>query len=192
MKYLIENLEQRLYRWCLLEYEHISETVGKDNLIFTNVKTKIQRDKLSKLGKVYKESIKQLTYSEFKDKKLALLDADTEKALSPKDSEEFDILVFGGILGDNPPRQRTKKELGSLNLPLRNLGNKQMPTDTAVCVAKKIIGGTPINNLTFKDEIEIDIKEGESIILPFRFLVEDGKPFISKKLLKYIKAKKGF
>ena len=39
MKFVIEHLESELYEWCLIEYEHISKIVGKDNLTFTNIKS---------------------------------------------------------------------------------------------------------------------------------------------------------
>lgn len=191
MKYIIEHLEPRLYPWCLIEYEHISNIVGKENLVFTNVKTSNQREKLSKLGKVYKESIKKVISTQFKDKKLCLLDTSTEETLTPKDVKKFDFLIFGGILGDNPPQGRTIKELGALKLPLRNLGNKQMPTDNAVYAAKKIISGTPFENIKFIDKVEIEFGKGEDIILPFRYVLEKGKPLISPKLVEYIK-KRGF
>ena len=40
MIYIIEHLEPKLWEWCILEYEHISQTVGKDNLWFTNIRDK--------------------------------------------------------------------------------------------------------------------------------------------------------
>jgi ribosome biogenesis SPOUT family RNA methylase Rps3 len=192
MKYLIEHLDKRLYRWCILEYSHISKIVGRPNLIFTNIKTEKQIAKLRKLGKVYKESIKELASRQLKDKKICLLDADGKETLSPVDKKRFDILVFGGILGDFPPQKRTKKELGSLNLPLRSMGKEQMPTDNAVYVAKKIISGTELIKLTFIDEAVIDIKEGESVHLPFRYALVKGMPLMSEELIYYIKTKKGF
>lgn len=187
MKYIIEHLEPRIYPWCLIEYEHISEIVGRENLIFTNA-----NEKLSKLGKVYKESLKFLLNTVFKGKKICLLDASAKKMLTPEDDKEFDFLVFGGILGDNPPRNRTMNELGSLNLPARNLGKEQMATDNAVYVSKKIISGVSFEKILFKDGIEIEVGEGESVMLPFRYAIKEGKPVISSKLVEYIKRKKGF
>lgn len=192
MRYIIEHLEPRIYSWCLIEYENISQIVGKENTIFTNIKTNKQKEKLLKLGKVYKESIRELALTTFKNKRLCLLDANAEETLAPKDAKNFDFLILGGILGDNPPRGRTMKELGKLKIPLRNLGKKQMATDTAVYVANKIIFGTPFENLKFIDQVEIRIREGESITIPFRYVVEQGKPLISPKLVEYLKKKRGF
>lgn len=191
MKYIIEHLEPRLYTWCFIEYEHISKIVGKENLVFTNLKTGYQRKTISKFGKVYKESITELLSTVFRNKKLCLLDSNQNKTLKPEDKKNFDFLIFGGILGDNPPRKRTLQALGHLNITKRKLGNKQMATDNAVFVAKKIMSGTTIKKMRFIDKLEIKVKEGESIILPYRYVIEKGKPLISPKIVTYLK-KKGF
>ncbi|HLC95743.1 MAG TPA: SAM-dependent methyltransferase [Candidatus Nanoarchaeia archaeon] len=189
MKYLIEHLDPKLFPWSLIEYKHLSKMVGKNNLIFTNVREKHERSKLSSFGKVYAERLSELIKTELKGKRICLMDAGAGKKLSPADT--FDVLVFGGILGDNPPQNRTMKELGSLGLQTRNLGDKQMPTDNAVLAAYRITGGTPFQKLDFVDEIEIEIDKGESIILPFRYMVEQGKICVSDDLITYIK-KNGF
>jgi len=186
MKYIIEHLEPRLYKWCILEYKHISEIVRKNNLIFTNIKS--GSDKLKGLGKIYRESIKELDL-----KRVCILDPFAEKILSFKDKEKFDYLVFGGILGDFPMKKRTKKELSDkMNVEKRNLGKKQMSTDTAVYVAKGIIEGKKLEDFKFQDEIEVEIKEGESVILPFRYVVEKGKPILPKGFVEFLKKRKQF
>ena len=168
MKYIIEHLEEEVYDWCVLEYKHISQIVGKENLIFTNVKN--QRWKLEGLGEVMKESVKDIQFENS-----LILDPNAEIPLHPED-KEFGHLIFGGILGDYPPRKRTEKELSvHLNIEKRNLGSKQMSTDTAVYVAKKIIDGKKLEEIQFKDEIELDLGEKESVQLPFRYVIEDGE-----------------
>ncbi|PIY60292.1 hypothetical protein COY95_02530 [Candidatus Woesearchaeota archaeon CG_4_10_14_0_8_um_filter_47_5] len=37
MKFIIEHMEPELYPWCLLEYRHISQIVGKGQVVFTKV-----------------------------------------------------------------------------------------------------------------------------------------------------------
>jgi ribosome biogenesis SPOUT family RNA methylase Rps3 len=184
MKYVIEHLEPEMYEWCLIEYRHISKIVGKESLIFTNVKK--GAEKLEGLGEVHPESVKELGL-----KNVCLLDADAKETLSPAD-KKFGYLVFGGILGDNPPQKRTAKHLGSLKAEQRNLLEKQMPTDTAVFVAKKIIDGTAIDKINFKDEIEVPTGEGESAIFPFRYVLVDGKPLISEELIEHLKKSDDF
>ena len=60
MKFVVEHLETELHDWCLIEYEHISEIVGKDNLIFTNIKKQKDVKKLQKYGAVYEKSVSEL------------------------------------------------------------------------------------------------------------------------------------
>ncbi len=192
MKYIIEHLEPRVYKWCMIEYKHISKIAGKENLLFANVKTKRQRKELSKLGKIYKESVRDLMQGILKHKRVCLMDANAKKILVPEDARRFDFLVFGGILGDEPPRGRTMEELGKLGLAARNLGKKQMPTDSAVYAAKKIMSGKRIEQLDFVDGIEIKIRDGESVMLPFRYIVENSKPLLPYGLLEHLRKRKGF
>lgn len=49
-----------------------------------------------------------------------LLDMRAEKELEPADFDKFDAFVFGGILGDHPPQDRTK-ELRNEGFELRKL-----------------------------------------------------------------------
>jgi ribosome biogenesis SPOUT family RNA methylase Rps3 len=185
MKFVIEHLEPDVFDWCLIEYNHISSIVGKENLIFTNVKK--GKEKLKGLGEVKGESVSKLNL-----KNACVLDPEAEKTLNPAD-KKFDYLIFGGILGDYPPRKRTKVELSSkLKCEIRNLGKEQMATNTAVYVAKKIIDGKNLNEFEFKDEIKIDIKEGESVILPFRYVIENGEIVLAKGFIEFLKKRKGF
>ncbi|HJX05279.1 MAG TPA: SAM-dependent methyltransferase [Candidatus Nanoarchaeia archaeon] len=186
MKYIIEHLEKRLYKWCFLEYKHISTIVGKENLIFTRL-NKSQAEKLKGFGACYTKSVAELNFE-----KMCVLDLEAEKVLTEEDAKRFEYLVFGGILGDNPPRKRTRKELILKDAERRNIGKEQLPTDNSVFVCKQIVQGKKFEEIEFQDEVEIKIKEGESIILPFRYVLVNGKPLISNELLHYIKTRKGF
>ena len=192
MKFVIEHLEPELYEWCLIEYRHISEIVGKSNLIFTNIKNKKEGDKLKKYGTVYKKSISELNF-----KSICVLSQYSKKILTTSDKNKFQYFVFGGILGDNPAKKRTNimiKNLKSKKIKFdeRNLGKRQMPTDAVVYVAKKIIDGKKLNDFKFADEAEIQINKNESIILPFRYVVDNGKVIISEKLVGHLRKRKEF
>src|SRR3989338_5076912 len=153
--YVIEHLEPRLWKWCIIEYKHISEIVGKENLWFTNIKKGSKE--LEKYGKVIRKSVSELGL-----KKCCVLDPEAEKTLQSKDSEQFDYFVFGGILGDNPPKKRTKEELTfKIGCDSRDIGKEQMSTDNAVYTVREIISGKRISDLKFKDKIEIEIGKNE-------------------------------
>ena len=190
MKFIIEHLEPEVYKWCLIEYKHISKVVGKEHLIFTNVKK--DSNKLKNLGKVKKESVLKL-----KLKNACLLDPKTSKTLTQKEAKKFNYFIFGGILGDFPERGRTKKYLTSKikNVEVRNLSNKQMPTDTAVLVTNLIVKGTPIEKIKFIDSPTLLLKKGlvqEEVNLPYRYISKNNKPLMSKELIKHLKNKEDF
>ena len=190
MKFIIEHLENELYEWCFIEYKNISKFVGKKNLLITNVKNNNDIIKLKKFAGIISDSVLKLNL-----KNACLLDAKSDKSLNPKDAEKFDYFIFGGILGDFPERHRTEKYLTNKlkNVSVRNLSDKQMPTDTAVIVTKLICDGNSIDKLKFRDTLVIDIKKGkfnETVELPFRYVVLNDQPIISKDLVNYLKKKK--
>jgi ribosome biogenesis SPOUT family RNA methylase Rps3 len=185
--YIIEHLEPRVYPWCLMEYRNISRIVGKNNLWFANIKKKNRN--LEKLGRIIGKSVSDLNL-----KNACILDPDAKKTLSPKEAKSFDYFVFGGILGDYPPRKRTKIELTkrARNAEARNLGKKQFSTDNAVLVTKKIAEGFSLSKMRFINKLIIKINEIESIELPYCYPVINGKPQISNELINFLKNKKSF
>ncbi len=182
---IVEHLEPKLWPWCKIEYESISKMIPKKNLWFTNTNSPF----LKKFSKVSKNSIKEISL-----KKACILDPNARKTLTPKDSKNFDYFIIGGILGDYPPKKRTKEELTDKirDIEARNLGKKQFSTDNAVYVLKKIIQGTKLENMKFKNKITIKLNDVESIDLPYYYPLINKKPRISKKLIEYIKKKKDF
>ena len=181
MKYVIEHMENKLYKWCLLEYRNISRIVNKNNLIFANIKSK----KLKKYGKVIGKSAYELNL-----KRACILDIDAKKNLKYKDKKKFDYLIFGGILGDNPRRYRTRRLVKKLRFKTRNLGKKQMSTDNAVLTSYLIMKGKKLKDVKFIDNLEIKINKHLSVVLPYRYVLEDDKPFISKEVLRLAKKEK--
>lgn len=213
--YIIEHLEPKLWLWCLIEYKHmsrilgiknnssrilehhqdlrsldrikknleVSRIVGKNNLWFTNINKK-DKKKLEKYGKVFSQSIKTMKLAN-----ACVLDPNGKKQLSPKESKSFEYFIFGGILGDNPPRARTKIELTKFvkNAKVRNIGKSQLSTDNAVFVVHEIARGKKIEQIPFQDGVEIRINKIESTILPYRYPLVKGKTNIPRELVEYLK-----
>jgi ribosome biogenesis SPOUT family RNA methylase Rps3 len=191
MKFVIEHLEPELYEWCLIEYEHISGIVGKQNLIFTNVDGK-EKNKLKKFGSVFEKSVSELSL-----KNICVLSQYSKNALRTDDKNKFKYFVFGGILGDNPAGKRTNAIIRSLKksgirFGARNLGKRQMPTDAAVYAAKEILDGKKLSSFKFVDNLEIEINESESVGLRFRYVVDKGKLIISQRLVDYLRKREEF
>ena len=184
MRYVIEHFG-RLYKWSLIEYKHISNLVPKKNLIFTNIKTPEAKKKLAGLGTVYKKSFEHLNL-----KDCCILDPSANKPLTPPRAKKFSYLIFGGILGQHPRKGRTAIVGEGLKIPRRNLGKKQMATDNAVYVAKRIVEGVPIEKIKVQDGLKLKLNERLEVILPYRYVIVNSKPLISKELMQHIKKTK--
>ncbi|MBI4148020.1 hypothetical protein HY490_01900 [Candidatus Woesearchaeota archaeon] len=127
-------------------------------------------------------------------KHACLLDLSAPKLLEPSDAKNFDYFIFGGILGDHPAAGRTKALLADKVLwaEHRNLGPDQFSTDTAVLVTKKILDGTPLKNIPFTNDLEVHTKVGESVVLPYKYVLVAGKPVVAPGLVEMLAAQKGF
>ena len=198
MKFVIEHLEPELFEWCLIEYEHISEIVGKGNLIFANIKNKSDNSKLKKFGVVFGERFSELNDKlNFSKNKICVLSQYGAKTLQTNDKNKSEYFIFGGILGDKPAKRRTEDIINELKenkieFEERNLGSVQMPTDNAVYASKKILDGAKLNDLKFADEVEIQINENESVSLPFRYIIDNNKLVISEKLVDHLRKREEF
>jgi len=189
MLYIVEHLEDELYPWCIIEYRHITKIVGKKNVLFTHLRFKKDCDKIRGFAKAIPESFTTLGL-----KNVCVLDPAAKEQLSPKDREAFSVVVLGGILGNNPPQERTKMLIPeSLWLKRRNLGKGQMATDNAVYVVKQILEvGKELSQIPFQDCAETVLDDGESIVLPYRYALVKGKPLMSGELIGYLKKHGGF
>lgn len=109
-------------------------------------------------------------------------------------SGPFEYFLFGGILGDDPPRDRTSS-LRQLGFPSRHLGGVQMTTDTALGVTKRCVEDGFLLNLDDTKEQEdkwgdskqsdkvlewvnypeLKFGRGESVEMPFRYMVDESR-----------------
>jgi ribosome biogenesis SPOUT family RNA methylase Rps3 len=179
---VIEHLDSELYDWSLIEYKNISSFIGKDNVWFTNIKSEKDKEKLEKLGKVFDKSIIDIN-----PKNACILDAESEVELNPENQKEFECFIFGGILGDYPPRKRTQEALtNNMNVKSFNIGKIQMSTDNAIYTVKQIISGKKMSELKFQDNVEIKINDILTTQLPYRYNIVENKPFISSELIDLI------
>ena len=191
MKYVIEHMEESVDNWVECEYKRIVRDCGGKNLIFTNMKpgkncpTYESMDYLD--GALCVPESFEEYYGARDKKRVCLLDEQAEKDLTPGDSTEFDFFLFGGILGnvDEQDADRTKVLREQL-YSSRMLGNHQMTTPTAACVTHLILDEQkPFESLKFVDRPEFETEyEGETLMMPFRYLVgDDGKPIMAEGVL---------
>lgn len=186
---IIEHLEDRLGLWVFLEYRHSSLIVGRNRLWFTNVPRRYH-SLLKRYGYVYEESIVELADKDAVPReKIVILDPDAEKSLEYSDLEDS-YIVIGGILGDHPPRKRTKKLL-TQRLPgvrTRNIGNGQYSIDGAVYYVQYLWENKTLSGFRYIDGITIETREGY-IRLPFRYPLENNKPVLAPGLIEYLTGK---
>ncbi|GMM48538.1 protein-arginine N-methyltransferase [Pichia kluyveri] len=198
MKYVIEHMEQGFTKWVVLEYSQIIRDVGKENLFLVSLpKGTTESDipkELIELGLQWttEDIVPYLTETNGVSNKdqLCLLDPRAEIDLQPNDANEFKYFIFGGILGDHPPRDRTGELKAKLNCPTRRLGNLQMTTDTAVRTTQIILEKeTKFEDIKFIDYPEIRFSKHEATEMPFRYVLDnEGTPIFPTGMVDLIHA----
>lgn len=195
--FVVEHLDPELGPWSALEYKTIAEEsaqAGCDFILSSVPETLLHSDALKDVGKNARNDAVEVYFADRKDK-ICLLDPAAKQELQPGDKGNFDIFLFGGILGDDPPRDRTS-ELRKKGFTGRRLGPVQMTTDTAVRVTRKVVmEGLELDAIPYTDYPELKLDEHESTEMPFRYVVDNfGRPIVPEGMLDLIKADadKGF
>ncbi|KAG0258833.1 hypothetical protein BG011_003054 [Mortierella polycephala] len=172
--YIIEHMEEGMHDWCKLEYEHMVTVCGADHIYFTALTPNTLADMPETLVKAHCHTEDILTMGDrIPHEKVCLLDPASPHVLCPEDAEKFDYYLFGGILGDDPPRDRTG-ELRKLGFATRHLGEVQMTTDTAVNVTRRVVEGlVPLDKIPFIDHPEIKLRKKETVTMPFRYIAKE-------------------
>ncbi|KAF2210479.1 hypothetical protein CERZMDRAFT_45532 [Cercospora zeae-maydis SCOH1-5] len=196
--YIVEHLDPELEDWQALEYNTISEESQSSRNKFLLSGLTPEFDKFEKLlipkSERTERTVESIYPSPEARQKVCLLDPKAEKDLSPEDGPLFDAFLFGGILGDDPPRDRTG-DLRKLGFPGRRLGPEQMTTDTAVRTTRIVVQERKkLSEIEYIDRPEIPItdehgkvKANETIEMPFKYVKgTDGKPIIPKGMLELL------
>lgn len=119
----------------------------------------------------------------------------------------FAIFLFGGILGDDPPRDRTAA-LRQFGYGGRHLGSVQMTTDTALGVTKCVVedgkhlgvDGAPTvppdvrghGQMEWVDHPELRFSGGATVSMPFRYMLDPrSSATISQEELIRVQATRG-
>lgn len=131
-------MDPELESWQLLEYQTIaSECAAADSrFLLTGLPKAVPELALVEQSP---QSVDDLVSSaNIPKERVCLLDPRGESDLAPEDGDKFDVFVFGGILGDDPPRDRTA-ELRVKGFKGRRLGKEQLTTDTAARVTRIVV-----------------------------------------------------
>ncbi|KAI2624963.1 DUF431-domain-containing protein [Hypoxylon sp. NC1633] len=192
--YVVEHLDPELGQWSELEYAAIAQEtqrVGGTFMLSSLPPAFAVPDRLARVPafRAEQRGVEEIYGGEGEGKeRVCLLDPQAEKDLSPDDKADFDVFLFGGILGDDPPRDRTS-ELRKKGFKGRRLGPVQMTTDTAVRVTRMVIEEQfTLNKIPYTDFPELKFNEHESTEMPFRYVKDDdGNPIMPPGMLDLIK-----
>ncbi|KAH9053165.1 SAM-dependent RNA methyltransferase [Lactarius vividus] len=182
-----------LPRWVELEYKHMCTLAGPDSsVVFMHLSTAAAAALTTALppAPAAAEEVPRTARAECHEQgvlalmqargiareRVCLLDPKAPEALAPSDGDAggFVWFLFGGILGDDPPRDRTA-ELRALGFPTRHLGPVQMTTDTALGVTKRVVvERIPLDEIPYVDYPTIRFNARESVEMPFRYMIALG------------------
>jgi ribosome biogenesis SPOUT family RNA methylase Rps3 len=201
--FIVEHMDPELEKWQILEYSTIASecTAASSQFILSGLPKHV-----SDLSQVEQSpsSVDDLVSSAgIPKERVCLLDPRGESDLAPEDGDKFDVFVFGGILGDDPPRDRTA-ELRVKGFGGRRLGKEQLTTDTAARVTRIVVQEksefvmffflvlffcsntrrnlltlcvkVPLAEVPYVDRPSIQVSAAESVEMPFKYVKgKDGK-----------------
>ncbi|KAN0079264.1 SAM-dependent RNA methyltransferase [Elaphomyces granulatus] len=189
--YVVEHLDPELGRWSALEYGCTAREscAAGARLLLTSVPPSLQMpEELSRIDglEVEQRNVEEIFAA--RKPKICLLDPAATIELSPADGDQFEIFLFGGILGDDPPRDRTA-ELRKKGYVGRRLGPKQMTTDTAVRVTRMVVQEKKsLQQIPYIDFPELYINKHEHVEMPFRYVKgNNGQPIMPDGMIELIK-----
>ncbi len=182
---VIEHLEEHLSKWLMAEYRNAARIAGQ-RLVITNLWRSEWREKIRRFLNVrcYRESIVELEGVLYtSQERLAVLDPQAEARMTPSAAAESEAIVIGGILGDHPPRGRTRLLLSS-RLPRArkyNIGDHQFSIDGSVYVALKLVEGRRLDQIPVVIGLKISVESPHGlpveVELPYAYPVDEkGKP----------------
>ncbi|BGP55825.1 hypothetical protein JCM8202v2_003432 [Rhodotorula sphaerocarpa] len=202
--YVIEHMEEdnadaTFPHWIALEYAQMLKWAAPNKVIFSSLSpasVKSLTEQLVNRGartESFRAETKSVTDLMKEENvaldKVCLLDPRATGEIAPQDGKGFEWFLFGGILGDDPPRDRTGI-LRAKGFPGRHLGPIQMTTDTALGVTSLVVqGGKTLGTIKFIDHPTIRFNEHEGVEMPFRYVVDDqsGEPILPEGMREHLK-----
>ncbi|PHH69393.1 hypothetical protein CDD82_7788 [Ophiocordyceps australis] len=188
--FIVEHLDEELGPWSELEYAAIATETRQAGALFilSSLPSAFQVPAALAGNDAFtaeRRGVEEI-YSADKSR-VCLLDPAADKDLSPQDGNSFDAFLFGGILGDDPPRDRTS-ELRKKGFEGRRLGPKQMTTDTAVRVTRMVVQDKiALDKIPYLDFPELKFNQHESTEMPFRYVADaNGHPVMPQGMKELI------
>ncbi|KAK5116703.1 hypothetical protein LTR62_007377 [Meristemomyces frigidus] len=199
--FIVEHLDPELEEWQSLEYKAIHRECQDSGakFILSGLKDAgaVQKQLDLPIETLQEQSVEALYSTPEARSRVCLLDPKGERDIGPEDGDLFDVFLFGGILGDEPPRDRTG-ELRNKGFVGRRLGPEQMTTDTAARVTRIVVQQRKrLDEIEFIDRPDIELslengegegkQPGESVSMPFKYVKgEDGKPVMPEGMVRLL------
>ena len=111
ISFVVEHLDPELGPWSSLEYQAITMECNEAGATFCLSSLprtlELPKELRNTVGlNIEHRSVEEI-YADTKGR-VCLLDPAAKEELAPEDGNQFDVFLFGGILGDDPPRGETR------------------------------------------------------------------------------------
>ena len=179
---VVDNMEVRASKWAVEEYvesSRVAKSIGAEFYISGIITPELEA-LLARRGVELLLDSRSLCNRPDS----ILLDLWAEKTLDPLEVWGAKCFVIGGIMGDHPPRGRTRLLYDKYPYAAkRNLGRLQFSVDGAVKMLAKILAGMHVNEAEIIYPVSLEVKGhlGTVIVeLPYAYPAESGRPMIAE------------
>ncbi len=190
---VVEHLEWKTTRWLVEEYIEVVRVAREAGVraVFTNVWDPALAAILERAGAVVHS---KPGWEVLDTGRAIVLDPWAEKRLEPWEAAWARYLVVGGIMGDHPPRGRTRYiSFMYTAAAKRNLGPHQLSVDGAARVALEVARGSSLDEIKLVVGVKFEVEGlpglgSVEVELPFAYPVgPDGSPLIARGVVALLK-----
>lgn len=185
---VIDNMETRVTRWIVEEYyesARVAESHGLE-LYISGLLTGELEALLARRGvRILRDSVSVCNRPDS-----ILLDLWADKTLDPGEVWGVRCFIVGGIMGDHPPRGRTRLLYDKYPYAARrNLGKLQFSVDGVIKMLVKVLEGRSVGEIEIAYPVTLELRGLRGVItveLPYAYPVEGGKPAIAEGVVRLL------
>jgi len=184
---LIDNMESRVSRWLVEEYceaARVAEAAGLELYISGLVTPELEAILARRGVRLLRDS------SVCNRPDSILLDLWAEKTLDPSEIWGVRCFIIGGIMGDHPPRGRTRLLYDRYPyVARRNLGRLQFSIDGAVKMLVKVLSGMRVEEIEIVYPAVLELRGplgSFTVELPYAYPLVGGKPWVAEGVVRLL------
>jgi ribosome biogenesis SPOUT family RNA methylase Rps3 len=185
---VVDNMEVRASRWVVEEYVESSRVAESNGIKFyvTGLVTPELEALLARRGvEVIWDSRSLCNRPDS-----ILLDLWAEKTLDPLEVWGARCFIIGGIMGDHPPKGRTRLLYEKYPYAAkRNLGPLQFSVDGTVKMLAKVLKGMRVEEVDIVYPVSLEVKGylgTVTVELPYAYPAESGRPMIAESIIRLL------